>query len=388
MFIDVQSVNRDHVAMTAQIYLDHLASTPLDPSVLAAMLPWLDPTAAGNPHAATHRAGWRAAEAVEQARGQVAALIRARPGEIVFTSGATEANNLALLGAVPEGWPVAASAIEHASITACLPVLAARGHPIHVLPVDDIGRLDLVALEAVLFRGPAFVSMMSANNEIGTIQPLAEIGALCRRHGAILHSDAVQSPTTTTLGIDLLSLSAHKLYGPMGIGALFVRDGLALTPLLQGGGQQEGRRPGTVPVALAIGFGAACALVAERRDADALRIAGLRERLWAGLAAALPGIRRNSPAENCLPGCLNIAIPGIDAADLLLGLPDLAVATGSACASGSGLPSAVLTAIGLSPELAHASLRFGLGRGTTEAEIDRAAALLADAVRESNPAPG
>jgi cysteine sulfinate desulfinase/cysteine desulfurase-like protein len=190
------------------------------------------------------------------------------------------------------------------------------------------------------------------------------------------------------LGIDLLSVSSHKLYGPMGIGALFVRDGLTLRPLLKGGGQQEGRRPGTVPVALAVGFGTACALAAERRNADALWIEGLRERLWAGLAAALPGIRRNSPAENCLPGCLNIAIPGIDAADLLLGLPDLAVATGSACASGSGLPSAVLTAIGLSPELAHASLRFGLGRGTTEAEIDRAATLLAEAVRESNPARG
>ena len=368
------------------LYLDHLASTPLDPTVLAAMLPWLDPAAAGNPHAATHRAGWRAAEAIEQARGQVAALIGARPGEIVFTSGATEANNLALLGAVPKGWPVAVSAIEHASVTACLPVLAARGHPIHVLPVDDIGRMDLAALEAVLRHSPALVSVMSANNEIGTIQPLAEIGSLCRRHGAILHSDAVQSPSTAALdvralGIDLLSLSAHKLYGPMGIGALFGCDGLALAPLLHGGGQQEGRRPGTVPVVLAVGFGAACALAAERRAADSVRIAGLRHRLWAGLSAALPGIRRNSPAEGSLPGCLNVALPGLDAADLLLGLPELAVATGSACASGSGLPSAVLTAIGLSPELAHASLRFGLGRGTTEEEIDRAVALLVEAIR-------
>ncbi len=374
--------------MTAPIYLDHLASTPLDPAVLAAMLPWFDPAAAGNPHAATHRAGWRAAEAVERARGQVAALIGVRPGEIVFTSGATEANNLALLGAVPAGWPVAVSAIEHASVTACLPVLTARGHPVHVLPVDGAGRVDLAALETVLEQSRAFVSVMSASNEIGTIQPLAEIAALGRCHGAILHSDAAQSPMTALPGIDLLSLSAHKLYGPMGIGALFIRDGLALQPFLQGGGQQEGRRPGTVPVALAVGFGAACALAAERRAADAVRIASLRERLWAGLAAALPGIRRNSPVENCLPGCLNIALPGIDAADLLLGLPELAIATGSACASGSALPSPVLTAIGLAPELAHGSLRFGLGRTTTEAEIDRAVALLTAAVRESNPAPG
>jgi len=374
--------------MTAPIYLDHLASTPLDPAVLAAMLPWLDPAAAGNPHAAAHRAGWRAAEAVERARGQLAALIGARPGEIVFTSGATEANNLALLGSAPEGWPVAVSAIEHASIAACLPVLAARGHSLHVLPVSGFGRIDLAALEAVLRHGPAFVSVMSANNEIGTIQPLAAIGAMCRRHGAILHSDAVQSPSTEaldvrTLGVDLLSLSAHKLYGPMGIGALFVRDGLALRPLLQGGGQQEGRRPGTVPVALAAGFGAACALAGERYHADAVRIEIRRERLWAGLAAALPDLRRNSPAQNCLPGCLNIALPGIDAADLLLGLPELAVATGSACASGSGLPSTVLTAIGLSPERAHASLRFGLGRGTTEEEINRTVALLVEAADQA-----
>ncbi|MEI9984287.1 MAG: cysteine desulfurase family protein [Aliidongia sp.] len=371
--------------MTAPIYLDHLASTPLDPAVLAAMLPWLDPAAVGNPHAATHRAGWRAAEAVERARGQVAALIGARPGEIVFTSGATEANNLALLGAAPAGWPVAASAIEHASVTACLPVLAARGHETHVVPVDGTGRLDSGALVKILERGPVLVSVMSANNEIGTLQPVAEIGTLCRRAGAIFYSDAVQSPATAVLdvralGIDLLSLSGHKLYGPMGIGALYIRDELDLKPLLQGGGQQEGRRPGTVPVALAVGFGAACALAAERCERDAAWITTLRERLWTGLAAALPGLRRNSPQIGCLPGCLNVAIPGIDAADLLLDLPDLAIATGSACASGGAGPSPVLTAIGLSPDLAHGSLRFGLGRGTTEDEIDRAVTLLAIAI--------
>lgn len=377
--------------MTAPIYLDHLASTPLDPAVLAAMLPWFDPTAAGNPHAATHHPGWRATAAIERARGQVAALIGARPGEIVLTSGATEANNLALLGAVPTGWQIAVSAVEHASVTACLPALAERGHAIRILPVDGVGRLDLVALEGVLRQGPSLVSVMSANNEIGTVQPLAAIGALCRRHGALLHSDAVQSPSTAALdvralGVDLLSLSGHKLYGPMGIGALFVRDGLALRPLLAGGGQQEGRRSGTVPVALAVGFGAACALAAERHVADAAWIAARREQLWTGLAATLPGVRRNSPAEDCLPGCLNVAIPGIDAADLLLDLPDLAIATGSACA-GNG-PSPVLLAIGLDPALAHASLRFGLGRMTTANEIDRTVALLAAAVKESSRAPG
>jgi len=371
--------------MTDPIYLDHLASTPLDPDVLAAMLPWLDPKAAGNPHAATHRAGWQAAEAVATARRQVAALIGSRSGEIVLTSGATEANNLALLGGVPPGWAVAVSAIEHASVSACLPLLARRGHPIHVLPVDGAGRVELMALDAVLRGGPALVSVMSANNEIGTLQPIEAIGALCRRHGALFHSDAVQSPGTATLdvgvlSIDLLCLSGHKLYGPMGIGALFIRDGLALEPLLLGGGQQEGRRPGTVPVALAVGFGAACALAASRHAADAARLQHLRERLHDGLAAALPGLIRNSPAEACLPGCLNVAIPGIDAADLLLGLPELAIATGSACSSGNTGPSPVLLAIGRSPELAHASLRFGLGRTTTLAEIDGAVALLVAAV--------
>jgi len=374
------------------IYLDHLASTPLDPAVLAAMLPWLDPEAVGNPHAATHRPGWRAGGAVDAARGQVAALIGARSGEIVFTSGATEANNLALLGAAPAGWTIAVSAIEHASVAACLPVLAQRGHPIRILQVDGTGRLDLAALEEVLREGPALVSVMSANNEIGTLQPLAAIGALCRRHGALFHSDAVQSPGTAplevrALGVDLLSLSGHKLYGPMGIGALFIRDGLALTPVLFGGGQQEALRPGTVPVALAVGFGAACALAAARSRADAAHILPLRERLFAGLAAALPGLRRNSPSEGCLPGCLNVALPGIDAADLLLDLPDLAIATGSACSSGGSGPSPVLLAIGLTAELAHASLRFGLGRSTTAEEIDGAVALLAAALLDRKASP-
>ena len=370
------------------IYLDHLASTPLDPAVLTAMLPWLDPTAAANPHAATHRAGWAASAAVDRARAQVAGLIGVRPGEIVFTSGATEANNLALLGAAPPGWSIAVSAVEHASVAACLPILGARGHKVRILPVDGDGRVDPASVEAVLRDGPALVSVMSANNEIGTVQPLAEIGALCRRHGGILHSDAVQSAAWArldprALGIGLLSLSAHKLYGPMGIGALYLRDGMALQPMLIGGGQQEGRRSGTVPIALAVGFGAACALAATRHAADATRIQPLRERLHDGLAAALPGLIRNSPVESCLPGCLNLAIPGIDAADLLLGLPELAIATGSACSSGNTGPSPALLAIGCTAELAHASLRIGLGRTTTTAEIDRAVALLAAAVNAS-----
>jgi cysteine desulfurase len=367
------------------IYLDCLASTPMDPAVLDAMQPWLTASTAGNPHAASHRAGWRAADAVESARAEIAALIGASPGEIILTSGATEANNLALLGAIPDGWRLVASAIEHASVLECAAhISGASAQEARLLSVDRWGFVDLHQLESLLRAGPAFVSIMSANNEIGAIQPMAEIAALRRRYGAILHVDAAQSLSTAAIdvaatGIDLLSLSGHKLYGPMGIGALFVRDGVALRPLLRGGGQQAGRRSGTVPVALAVGLGAACRLARERRDGDARRIALLRERLYDALSAAIPGVSRNSPGARCLPGCLNISIAGIDVADLLLDIPHIALSTGSAC--GSGGRSHVLTAIGLSPEDAHASLRFGLGRLTAEDEIDRAAAQLSVATR-------
>ncbi len=354
--------------MTGPIYLDHLASTPLDPAVLEAMLPWL--AHAGNPHA-RHRPGWAAADAIETARAEVAALAGARPGEVVFTSGATEANNLALLGAVPEGWPVLASAIEHPSVLEC--------HRGDRLPVDRHGMVDLDRLEAALRNGPALVSVMSANNEVGTLQPVAEIAAVCRAHGALFHCDAAQWPVAMD-GIDLLSLSGHKLYGPQGIGALVVRDGVSLRPQLSGGHQQNGRRAGTLPTALCVGLGEACRLARTRRDEDARRIAMLRERLFGTLADRLPGIRRTSLAEGCLPGCLNIVVPGVDAADLLLDLPDMALSTGSACSTGREGPSHVLLALGLSPEDAHASFRFGLGRTTTGAEIDEAAARFAQAV--------
>jgi cysteine desulfurase len=371
------------------VYLDHMASTPLDPEVLDAMLPWLAPERAANPHSDTHRPGWRAAEAVAEARASVAALIGARPEEIVLTSGATEANNLALLGAVPEGWPVLASAIEHPSVLACVAELARRGHRTALLPVDARGRLDLDALDRALHGGPALVALMAASNEVGTIQPLAEAARLCRARGALLFTDAVQLLATGRIdagsdGPDLLSLSGHKLYGPMGIGALFRRRGVAVRPLMFGGGQQEGLRPGTLPTAACVGLGAACRVALARRDADAARLLELREKLATALAAAVPDLRRNSPAEDCLPGCLNVGVPGLDAADMLLDLPDLALSTGSACASGGG-PSHVLLAMGLSPDDAHGSLRIGLGRFTSEADIDHAAARLAEAIGKARP---
>ena len=371
------------------IYLDHLASTPLDPAVRAAMLPWLEAGAAGNPHS-EHAAGWRAAKAVETAREAVATLIGARPAEIVFTSGATEANNLALFGLAESVEQVIVSAIEHPSVLEPARALSARGLRVEELPVAASGRVDLAALEARLGQGPALVSIMAANNEIGTLQPLAEIAALCRASGALLHSDAAQLLSTQAcdvgaLGVDLLSLSGHKLYGPAGIGALYLRRGLRLRPRAFGGGQQGGLRPGTLPVALCVGLGEACRLAAARAVEDRRRIARLRERLFARLSGAVPAIRRNSPAEDCLPGCLNVSLPGVDAAELLLALPELAVSTGSACSSAEGGPSHVLLAIGRSAEEAHGSLRFGLGRTTSEAELEEAVAQLSAALRAPGP---
>ena len=371
------------------IYLDHLASTPLDPLVLEAMLPWMQPGAAGNPHAA-HAAGWRAADAIEEAKGEIAALVGARPGEVVFTSGATEANTLALLGGLPPGGGCVVSAVEHASVLGCLPELRRRGHPVAVLPVDGSGRVDPADLERALTElpGRALVSVMAANNEVGTVQPLAELATAAARHGTLIHSDAVQALGTRALdmealGLHGLSLSGHKLYGPMGIGALILRRPFRPVPPSAGGGQQRGLRAGTLPTPLCVGLGAACRLARQRREEDARRIAELRDRLWRRLCRRLPGLRRNGAAEDGdrLAGCLSVTLPGIDAADRLLDLPDLAVATGSACHSGAGEPSHVLLALGLSAADAHASLRFGLGRGTTEVEVDAAAGRLADLLK-------
>ncbi|PWC34048.1 cysteine desulfurase [Azospirillum sp. TSO35-2] len=369
------------------IYLDHLASTPLDPLVLEAMLPWMRPDAAGNPHAA-HAAGWRAADAIERARAEVATLVGAQPGEVVFTAGATEANTLALLGSLPPEGACVVSAVEHASVLGCLPELRRRGHPVTVLPVDGDGRVDPAAAEralASLDGTPALLSVMAANNEVGTVQPLAELAEIARRHGALMHSDAVQALTTrpiamgpidmAALGLHGLSLSGHKMYGPMGIGALVARPPFRPAPLSPGGGQQRGRRPGTLPTPLCVGLGTACRLVRERRESDTDRIHKLRDRLWQRLRDGLPTIRRNGAADG-LAGCLNVTLPGIDAADRLLELPDLAAATGSACHSGAGEPSHVLLAMGRSAADAHATLRFGLGRDTTAAEVDAAAARL------------
>jgi cysteine desulfurase len=348
------------------------------------MLPWLDGARAGNPHAA-HRAGRAAAAAIEQAADAVAALLGVRAAEIVFTSGATEANHLALHGLSHATEDVAASAIEHPSVLACVERLAAEGARCRVLPVDAMGRVNPASMAA----GRTLVSVIAASNEIGTRQDLAAIARAVHAAGGLVHSDATQIVARVpfdagALGLDAATISGHKLYGPMGVGALFVRSGLRLVPMLEGGGQQGGRRSGTVPVALVVGLGAACRLVQVERAAEAVRLEALARRFWAGLCAAWPTARLNGVPFD-LPGCLSVTLPGIDAADLLLDVPDLALSTGAACASGAQRPSHVLTAIGLDAAAAHASLRVGIGRFTTEAAVDDAVRQLGAALRARAP---
>ncbi len=348
------------------------------------MLPWMDAQAAGNPHA-SHRGGRAAAVAIEQAADEVAALLGVRPSEIVFTSGATEANHLALRGLRHAVRGFVASSIEHASVLACLDALAAEGVRCRTIEVDGTGRVVAHSLRAVLADGPSLVSIIAASNEIGTRQDLAAIGREVHAAGGLLHSDATQilarAPFPAgALGVDAATLSGHKLYGPMGIGALFVRTGLTLAPLLRGGGQQGGRRSGTVPVVLAVGLGAACAIIREERQAEAARLDRLARRLWQGLARTWPAARLNGVPFD-LPGCLNVTLPGIDAADLLFDVPELMLSTGSACAGHDQTPSHVLTAIGLDAAAAQSSLRIGLGRFTTEGDVDEAVRRLASALR-------
>ena len=370
------------------VYLDHHATTPLDSRVLDAMLPYLTEHF-GNPHSSQHAYGWAAEEAVERARTEVAQLIGALPDEIVFTSGATEANNLAIRGVVAragERRHVVTSVIEHPCVLETCRALGAEGFEITELPAGPDGLLDPEAFREALRPDTALVSIMTANHEIGVLQPIAAIARLCRERDTVLHTDAAQAAgniplDVSALGVDLMSLSAHKLYGPKGIGALYLRSGLRIAPLLTGGGQERGLRPGTLPVPLCVGLGRACALAQEELSKDATRVRALRDRLYQGLREGLPDVRRNGAAAPRLPNNLNLCLPGIDAEDLLAELPELALATGAACASATQEPSPVLRALGLSDEQIQGSIRIGLGRTTTAAEVELAIERLVRAVR-------
>jgi cysteine desulfurase len=369
------------------VYLDHHATTPLDPRVLDTMLPYFAERF-GNPHSAQHAYGWAAEQAVDVARAQVAVLIGALPEEIVFTSGATEANNLAIRGAVRAGdrRHIVTCVTEHPCVLETCRALGRDGFEVTELPVQPDGLIDPGALRSALRPATALVSIMTANHEIGVLQPLAEIGQLCRGRGILLHADAAQAAPwipidVAALGIDLMSLSAHKLYGPKGIGALYVRRGVRLLPLFAGGGQERGLRPGTVPTPLCVGFGTACALAQAELGAQAARVRALRDRLYGGLHQAMPEIRLNGAVAPRLPNNLNLCLPGIDAEDLLAELPELALATGAACASATHQPSSVLRALGLSDEAIQGSIRIGLGRTTTAGEVEFALDRLVGAVR-------
>ena len=370
-------------------YLDHHATTPCDPAVVAAMAPWWNEHWA-NPDSRLYRPALEAAAAVERARGQLAQSLGAPPQAVIFTSGATEANNLALKGtcelALEQGKPrrrLLSLVSEHRAVLDPLAYLGRHGFPLELLPVAPDGLVDLARLEAALGDDVLLVSVMAANNEIGVLQPLAAIAALCQRHGVLLHVDAAQAAghiplAMTELGIDLLSLSGHKFYGPKGVGALLVRPGLGLAPQLHGGGQQDGRRAGTLAVPLIVGLGEALVLAEADRADRAARLGALRDQLWAGLQQ-LGGMGLNGCLAPRLAHNLNVTVEGVDGQRLhQLLRRQLAVSSGSACSQGS--PSHVLAALGRSRQEAAASIRFGLGRGSTEAEIDLALAAVTEAV--------
>jgi len=387
---------RDDMTSTkpnAPIYLDYQATTPTDPRVVQAMLPYFTEKF-GNPHSTGHVFGRESEAAVEAARAQVAALIGADPREIVFTSGATESNNLALKGLFHfnrehgiERDHLVTTTIEHKCVLETAHRLEAEGFKVTFLPVERDGLVDLQRLDGAITERTALVSVIAAHNEIGVVQPLKDIGALCRDRGTRFHTDAAQavgkiSIDVNTMAIDMLSISGHKIYGPKGIGALFVRrtPRVRLTPLMDGGGQERGFRSGTLAPPLCVGLGEACAIAGGEMAEEATRLAGLRDRLLAQLRKKVSGVHVNGHPTRRLPGNLNVSFEGIDGPGLLVGLNDIAVSAGSACSSAAIAPSYVLTALGVPDGLAFASLRIGLGRFTTEAEIDIAVQRIAEEV--------
>ncbi len=362
------------------IYLDYNATTPCDPRVVQAMLPYFTEIY-GNPANGLHVLGRKAARAVETAREQAAALLQARPGEIFFTSGATESNHLAILGtaeyAPPARRKVVTCAIEHKAVLSPIYRLREHGFEVVVLPVDENGLVRLADLESALDGEIFLVSIQAANNEIGVLQPIAEIVALAHRHGALVHTDATQAvgkiPVDVNVwGVDLLSFSAHKLYGPKGIGGLYVRGGkrqIPIRPLLEGGGQESGLRSGTSNVAGIVGLGAACQIAHEALPVESARLQILRDELEESLLASIPDLKINARAAPRLPNTTNLTLTGVEADALLLQMPHLMMSTGAACNTGAPEPSHVLQSIGLSREQAGSSVRISLGRMTQAEQI-------------------
>lgn len=381
------------------VYLDYHATTPVDPRVMEAMRPFFTEVF-GNAASRSHVFGMRASSAVEKAREEVADLVGANAREIVFTSGATEANNLAVLGAARarrgKGTHVVVSSIEHRAVLDPCRRLEAEGFRVTWVAPDRLGRTEAGAVAAALAPDTVLVTVMTANNEIGTLNPVAEIANLCKGRLVLFHTDAVQAAGRIPVdvhasGVDLLSLSAHKICGPKGVGALFVRSShprVTLDPILFGGGHERGLRPGTLDVPAIVGFGAAAAIARAEGAAESVRVAALRDRLRARLEAEVPGVSRNGDFAGCLPGNLNVRFPGAPSDTVMMEVRDLAVSAGSACTSASVEPSHVLLGIGLTKKEAHESIRFGLGRFTTEDEVDWAADGVAAAVARIRAARG
>lgn len=386
--------------MKLPIFLDNHSTTPMDPRVLEVMLPYFIEKF-GNAASRNHAFGWEAEEAVERARKQIAKLIKADPKEIVFTSGATESDNLALKGVLEmykeKGTHIITSSTEHRAVLDTAKSLEAKGlAAVTYLPVDKEGMVNPEDVRKSITDKTILISVMLANNEIGTINPVQEIGKIAKEKGILFHCDATQGVgkipvDVQAMGIDLMSFSAHKIYGPKGIGALYVRKRnprVRIAAQMDGGGHERGMRSGTLPVPLIVGFGKACELCEQEMDKESIRLAAMRDRLQSGIMKALEESYLNGHPANRLPGNLNISFAYVEGESLLMGMKDIALSSGSACTSATLEPSYVLRALGVGTELAHSSIRFGLGRFNTDEEIDYTIKKVIDVVtrlREMSP---
>lgn len=380
------------------IYFDNQATTQTDPRVVEAMLPYFS-LKYGNPHSRSHAYGWEAEEAVEIARQQVADVIGADKKEIVFTSGATESNNISIQGIArfygDKKNHIVTVATEHKCVLDTCRHLEREGFEVTYLPVEKNGLINLDTLKAAVTEKTVLVSVMAVNNEIGVIQPLKEIGAICREHGAFFHTDAAQAfgkipLDVNEMNIDLMSISGHKIYGPMGVGALYVRrrPRVRLEPIFHGGGQERGIRSGTLPTPLIVGLGEAARIAQEDREKDEAWVRKLTDKFYNEVTSAIPDVYLNGDREHGIPGNINLSFAYIEGESMIMALKELAVSSGSACTSASLEPSYVLRALGVSEDMAHTSIRFGFGRFTTEEDVDYAIELVKSHIqrlREMSP---
>ncbi len=371
------------------IYLDYNATTPVDPLVVSELLPWLN-EGFGNP-SSSHPYGQRAKRAVEQGRTQLATLLGCNPAEIIFTSGGTESNNQALIGIAlancGRGRHIITSAVEHPAVLNPLKWLESQGFTITILPVDCSGRVELDVLRSAITDETILISIMHANNEVGTIQRLADISIIAHEHGILFHTDAAQSlgkipVQVDELGVDLLTVAGHKLYAPKGVGALYVRSGVKINSYLHGAGHEAGRRAGTENVPYIVALGKAAELAGERLTADGARVRELRDHFHARLNKLLEGVVLNGHLTERLPNTLNVSFTGVIGAELLEHTTEIAASTGSACHDGSGELSGVLKAMGLSRAQGFGAVRFSIGRQTTREELDQAAEIIAEKVHK------